>query len=58
MRLKDITTYDLINELRSREDIGVVVNDRSSCNYAVSVDKGDLYVDKGEAIILIAKGLY
>ena len=58
MQLSEIKTYDLIAELRSREDIGVVVNDRSSCNYAVSVDKGDLYVGKGEAIILIAKGLY
>lgn len=58
MNLSKVKTYDLIAELRNREDVGVVINDRSSSNYAISVDRGDLYVDKGECIILICQGLY
>ena len=58
MDLSKIPTRDLVDALQGRDEAQYVINDRSSSNFAVSIDKGDLLVDKGEAIILVVKGLY
>jgi len=58
MNLKDICTRDLVMELRARDDVQEVVNERSMCNWSVGVDRGDLLVGKGEVIILAVEGLF
>jgi hypothetical protein len=56
------TDYDIGCEVLKRskvsDSIQVVVNDRQSANFSIAVDRGDLLVDKGEAMIVIFKGLY
>ena len=56
------TDYDIGCEALRRsklsDNIQCVINDRQSKNFSVAVDGGDLLVDKGEAMIVIFKGLF
>ena len=58
MDLSIMTTRDLVETLKDRDDVQYIVNTCSSCNYSIAIDKGDLLVDHGEAIIIIVKGLF
>lgn len=60
--LSSFTDYDIGCEMLKRskvsDSIQTVINDRQSANFSVAVDRGDLLVDKGEALIVVFKGLF
>lgn len=58
MGIKEISTFDLVEELKSRGDVTFVINDRSSADYIVAVDCMPIRIGSGEAIIIMVKGVF
>lgn len=56
--LTNVSTRQLIDALQDRAGIEYIVNDRSSCDWAVAVDFQRTVKGSGEAIIIIAGGNY